>query len=141
MKCELWAPEKYWLLTDEQKKEFRCGPGRGLLEKLIPDTWWIGWPLVPKLVITPSCSIHDFCYFWGPNSIKWKEISDRGFKNNLIRQVEIAAQGYSRLLFPITRLRLKKAGIYYAFVDRFGGPLFWKERNRTSELSLVECVA
>jgi len=91
-------------------------------------------------VVTISCSIHDFCYGWGPDTIKWKELSDRGLANNLLRQVELAAQNYSPILYPITRLRMKKVDIYHAFVHKYGGPSFWKGRNRASELSFVDCT-
>lgn len=135
-KCVLWAPEEFWLLSDDDLQLYRCGPGRGILEKLIPDIWRFGWPLVKPLVITPSCRIHDFCYETGPDTIAWKNKADRGFQNNMIRQVEFEAACYSRWLYPITMVRLKKAQAYYHAVKIFGGPAFWSGRNPTSQTGL-----
>lgn len=134
---QLWAPAEYWLLSAEEKANYFCGPGRGIVETLVPDVWRIGFPLVKPLVITPSCSIHDFCYQWGPDTIEWKWTSDRGFRNNLIRQVEYAASQYSRLYYPITRIRMFYTQRYYKAVRIFGGPAFWKGRNKCTELGSV----
>lgn len=139
--CELWAPSEFWMLPEEEKEAYRCGPGRGILEKLVPDKWRFGWPLVPVLVVTPSCQIHDFCYAWGPDDIEWKQVSDRAFRNNMVRQVEHAASKYSRVFYPVTLLRLRKARLYYEVVDRFGGPAFWKGRNPASEMAMIKCFA
>lgn len=137
----LWAPEEYWNLTKEEKQHYLCGPGRGLLEKFVPDVWYFGWPLVKPLRITPSCSIHDFTYAWGPDTIEWKQKSDRAFLNNLLRQVEHAAfecgSRFSILTSPITRVRIRKAGLYYHAVDKFGGPAFWSGRNLDKEVGCV----
>jgi hypothetical protein len=135
MTCKLWAPVKYWELSEKERQNFKCGPGRGILEKLVPDKWRLGWPLLKTLSITPSCAIHDFCYAWGPDTIDWKNEADRAFRNNLIRQITAAAQDYSYFYFPITRARLMKAEIYYQFVVQFGGPSFWAGRNHFKEMS------
>lgn len=132
-KLFLWAPEDFYLLSKKEREQYRCGPGNGILEKLVPDTWRIGWPLVPVLRISPSCQIHDFCYSTGPDTAEWKRVSDRGFRNNLLRQVQFAAEFYSRWYYPITRLRLKKAQAGYIAVKLFGGPAFWNGRNKASE--------
>lgn len=134
---KLWAPTEYWFLTEDEKAHYKCGPGRGILEKLIPEKWYFGWPLVKPLVITPSCSIHDFCYEWGPDTAEWKCTSDEGFGNNLVRQVEFAALHYSRLYYFVTRIRLRYAHAGYLAVKKFGGPAFWNTRNKQEEMGFV----
>jgi hypothetical protein len=125
----LWAPEEYWDLAESEREQFRCGPGRGILERLIPDVWRVGYPLVRPLCVTPSCAIHDYCYGSGPNTIEWKETSDRAFRNNLIRLVENA--GGPR---AIVWARLRRCNLYYRCVRDFGGPAFWAGRNKKEEL-------
>jgi hypothetical protein len=29
VKSLLWAPEEFWLLSEAERAEYRCGPGRG----------------------------------------------------------------------------------------------------------------
>jgi len=135
VKSLLWAPEDYWSLTESERAEFRCGPGRGILEKLIPDVWRVGFPIVRPLCVTPACQIHDHCYGTGPDTIEWKEVSDRAFRNNLIRLVENA--GGPR---AIVWMRLRKCNIYYMAVRDFGGPAFWAGRNKESELGWQNCL-
>jgi hypothetical protein len=125
----LWAPEEYWGLDESERESFRCGPGRGILERLIPDVWRVGYPFVRPLRITPSCAIHDYCYGSGPNTIEWKEVADRAFRNNLIRQVEDA--GGPKV---IVKARLRRCNLYYRCVRDFGGPAFWAGRNKKEEL-------
>lgn len=131
--CQLWAPEAYWGLPDHVKNAYRCGPGRGILEKLIPDVWRFGWPLVRPLVITPACAVHDYMYAEGPDSEDHRYLADRVFKNNMIRLVECA-----RTCWPVTRVRLRKCNIYYGAVRTFGGPAFWASRNPASEVHFVD---
>ena len=128
--CRLFAPEAYWKISEEERFLYRCGPGKGILEKLIPDTWRFGWPFVPVLRITQACSVHDFMYSAdGPDTIEQKELSDRVFRNNLIILVELASKRYSRFYFPITRYRLRLVNVYYRAVRDFGGPAFWSARE------------
>jgi hypothetical protein len=131
----LWAPEEFWQLSEAERAEFRCGPGRGILEKLIPDVWWVGFPIVRPLCVTPACAIHDHMYGTGPNTIGWKGVADRSFMNNLIRLVENA--GGPR---AIVCRRLDRCNLYYKFVRDFGGPAFWAGRNKESELGWQNCL-
>lgn len=127
--CELWAPYQFWQMPDHMRREYKCGPGRGVLEKLVPDTWFIGWPLVRPLKITPACAIHDYMYEQGPSELWWKDQADRVFLNNMIRMIEA-----ENSWFPVFILRMRKARVYYQAVKYFGGPSFWYGRNEQREL-------
>lgn len=132
--CELWAPHEFWQLPEHIRKSYRCGPGRGALELLVPDVWYFGWPLVKPIRITPACSIHDYMYEQGPSEIWWKDKADRVFLNNMIRLIE-AFPAWP----PIIKIRFRKAQAYYRAVKLFGGPAFWSGRNRPEDLH-DECV-
>lgn len=120
----LFAPPAYWRLTEEERKRHRCGPGRGVLEKLVPEN-------LLGCSVSAACSIHDFCYAIG-HTIEDKNEADRIFLNNMIRLIE----AYGGLHFMI-HLRLRRAFIYYEAVCHFGGPAFWREKNKPTELGLV----
>ena len=134
---ELYAPAEYWKLTPEERASFRCGPGRGILEKLVPDYIYAGWPFYKPLCITPACAIHDFCYGTGEDTIAWKKESDRIFLNNLVRIVESCPS-----CGLVRKARLDRCKIYYKAVKVFGGPAFWAGRNKPENLSVLnECLA
>ena len=50
----LRAPEGF--LNSNYPNTGKCGPGYGLIEKLVPDS-------ILGLNITIICAIHDYCYF------------------------------------------------------------------------------
>lgn len=135
MICELWAPAEFWELPEVVRNQYKCGPGRGILEKLVPDVWYFGVPFVKPLRITPACRIHDYMYQYGPDEIWWKEKADRALLNNMIRMIEF---------YPAWRIvksvRYKKAAVAYQAVKIFGGPAFWAGRNPKEERH-IECFA
>ena len=119
----LFAPAAYWKLPEEERKG-RCGPGRGILEQLVPET-------VYGLCITPACSIHDYMYLVG-QTIEDKQEADRVFLNNMIRMIETA--GGTRVLI---HMRLRRVFLYYESVCHFGGPAFWNTKNRPTEIGIA----
>ena len=121
---ELFAPALYWRLTEAERNKYRCGPGRGLLERLVPETAY-------GLCITPACSIHDFMYSIGEDD-KDKEDADAVFLNNMVRIIEAHTENQILLC-----LRLRRAKTYYQMVKIFGGPAFWAQKNLASEVQLV----
>lgn len=123
-KVELFAPPEYWKLTNEERAQFRCGPGRGVLEQLVPDTVW-------GLCITPACAIHDFMYRVGEND-QDKVDADDVFLNNMVRIIEAKTRNQILLC-----LRLRRAKTYYHAVKVFGGPAFWSGKNKASEMGRV----
>ena len=124
MKVELFAPTEYWKLTDEERAQFKCGPGRGVLEWLVPETVW-------GLSVTPACAIHDYMYWVGEND-QDKVDADDVFLNNMVRI--ITAQTPNKILLC---LRLRRAKIYNKAVVVFGGPAFWSHKNLPSEMKFV----
>jgi hypothetical protein len=124
VKVELFAPPEYWRLTDEERSQFRCGPGRGVLEWLVPETMY-------GLTITPACAIHDFSYRIGQND-QDKTDADDVFLNNMVRIIE--AHTNNKILLC---LRLRRAKTYYQMVKQFGGVAFWSGKNLPSEMGLV----
>ncbi len=121
---ELFAPPEYWKLTDDERRQFRCGPGRGILEKLVPDR-------ILGVDVGPACGIHDFCYSQG-RANQDKADADLIFLNNLIRLVETCG-GYDWL----QKMRLRFAHDYYEAVSHFGGPAFWKGKNKPEEMGVI----
>jgi hypothetical protein len=121
----LYAPPEYWKLTEEERRQFRCGPGRGILERLVPETVW-------GLCITPACGIHDFMYRTGEPTDQGKADADEVFLNNMIRLVEAGTKSYVLLW-----LRLRRAHTYYQAVRYFGGLAYWHDKNKLSEMGLV----
>ena len=124
MKVELFAPASFWTLDEGELKQLRCGPGRGLLELLVPET-------IYGLRITTACAIHDFMYRLGGND-KDKCEADDVFLNNMIRIIE--AHTKNRV---VLWARLKRAQLYYQVVRNFGGPAFWMGKNKQSELGVI----
>ena len=119
--AQLFAPPEYWRLSEDERIWFRCGPGRGVLEWLVPDH-------ILGVCITPACAVHDFCYSQGCTD-KDKCDADVIFLNNMIRIIE-AHNGIGFL----QRMRLRRARIYYEAVSHFGGPAFWSGKNRPDEM-------
>ena len=124
MKTFLFAPPEYWKLSEDERKAFRCGPGRGVLEWLVPET-------IYGLCVTPACSIHDFMYAHGSTPMD-KDEADRVFLNNMIRLIEAAGGPWI-----LRMLRLRRARVYYEAVSHFGGPEFWNTKNKPTEIGLA----
>jgi hypothetical protein len=120
---KLYAPVPYWDLSAEEKKYYRCGPGRGLLERLIPED-------IYGVCITESCGIHDYMYQMGEPSDEGKAEADRVFLNNMLRQIEEDQDTDADLLMK----RLDLAQLYFTFVRNFGGPAYWLGKNLPSQL-------
>lgn len=115
----LFAPTAYWRLPESERSRTGCGPGR-LGDLLVPDTVW-------GLSVKPACSIHDFMYQIGEVEAD-REIADRVLLNNCVRLI-----GAKRSIWVIRRLRLRRARTYYQFVRSFGGPAFWRGKNKPGE--------
>jgi hypothetical protein len=121
---DLFAPPEYWDLTEEERKYFRCGPGRGILERLVPETAY-------GLRLSAACSIHDFMYRYGFTD-QDKVDADEVFLNNMIRIIEVKTS--SKILMF---LRLRRARTYYLAVKLFGGPAFWNGKNKNEEMEKI----
>jgi len=119
MKTKLFAPAKYWVLTDERKRGIcnGCGP-KGILGWFIPNTMWL-------LNVRDACDIHDFMYEVGKTQAD-KEEADRVFLNNLNRLINA---GSWCLRIP----RRRRALTYYHFVHHHGGSHFWDGKNNLDE--------
>lgn len=122
MQTQLFAPEAFWDLTDEQRAKLcnGCGPGK-MLGFLVPDTLW-------GLSIAPACDIHDFMYITG-ETIADKDSADRVFLNNMLRLID-ANTRWDWLKY----FRARKARTYYLAVRELGGPWFWAGKNSPHEL-------
>jgi hypothetical protein len=111
---ELYAPQGY----EENRKESDCdGCGTGWNEKLVPDTIYF-------LNIKPSCCVHDYMYLYGEPTKEGKELADRVFLNNMLRQIEAVKKWY----YPKALAR-RRAMKYYLAVKHFGGTAYWKGKN------------
>lgn len=125
----LYAPEQYWRLPETVRLTVvnGCGPG-GWLRFLVPDTNW-------GLNITPVCDIHDYMYTIGQNHDD-KVAADRVMLNNHIRWIDANTKWDW-----LRRLRYNRAAFYYEKVRDFGGPAFWRDKNKPSELGFITCTA
>ena len=113
---KLYAPEAYFRLSPEAKREIVNGCGPGKFSFLIPDTMY-------GLDVSAACDIHDYMYFMG-ETIEDKKEADRVFMNNLLRIIEAKTQ--SKIL---SWLRKRRAVKYFSAVAMFGGPAFWNAKN------------
>lgn len=100
-----------------------CGPG-GIGDFLVPDTMY-------GLSVRSACSIHDWMYHFGETH-EDKEISDRVFLHNMLRIIEVKTK-WRWLRY----LRNCRAYRYFSAVSKFGGPAFWKDKNRKEEMEEV----
>jgi hypothetical protein len=121
MKAILYAPPGF--SASPYANDGRCGPGRGLMEKIVPD-------YILGLCVTVACRIHDFMYSIG-ESLEDKKVADMTLKNNMFRLIE-ARGGW--LKYP----RLVLAQGYYVAVSAAGGPAFWAEKDLGGETVEVE---
>lgn len=120
----LYAPESYITASPEVRAIAvnGCGPG-GWKVDLVPDTIWF-------LDISAACNIHDWMYTTG-DTLADKEEADRVFLNNMLRLIYGATGTSGRLLRNPRRIR---AWEYYEFVQHFGGPAFWENKNEQKNL-------
>jgi hypothetical protein len=125
---ELWAPEEYWRLSNQEKASLLngCGPD-GWKCDLISDNWFIGGYFKSDS-LRKACDIHDYMYATG-KVIDDKVRADRVFLNNMVRTItEGRGPGVLRMI------RLWQAKIYYEGVKNFGGPAFWQGKNLKIEM-------
>lgn len=128
MKVELFAPPDYWRLLKESPEVIEalvngCGP-QGWKVDLVPDT-------IYGLDISPICNIHDYMFAVG-KTYEDMVVANDVFKNNLKRWID--AHTKWRWL---RKLRLKRAEKYVRAVETWGGPSFWKDKNRPEEVQKV----
>jgi hypothetical protein len=121
---KLYAPEKYWKMTPEEKSKICNGAGPKGFGWVVPDKIW-------GVCITESANIHDFMYEFGKD-IYDKDEADRVFLNNMVRQIMDADHGFMGWL--LTDRRLKIAHEYYECVHVFGGIAFWAGKNKPENL-------
>lgn len=113
----LHAPDDYWTLSKEEKKEICNGVGPRGYGFLIPDTIW-------GLRVTEAADIHDYMYFVGDTIID-KEDADEVFLDNLIRIIEKETKWNW-----LKKLRCNRALLMFKAVDAFGGPAFWVDKTQ-----------
>ena len=114
----LSAPESFWAASKEKRAMVCGGCGAGKLGNLfVPDTLW-------GLNVTICCDIHDWRYRFGA-TIEDKNSADRELLNNMLRWIE-----YKTDWAILRYLRNSRALKYYEAVQAFGGPAFWKGKNR-----------
>jgi hypothetical protein len=75
--------------------------------------------------ISAACIIHDWMYSFGED-ITDKEVADRTFLNNLQRLVQLDSDKW----YKPTTLQMTRTVFYYSMVVWFGGPAFWKGKDR-----------
>ena len=119
---KLYAPEQFWLLTDEAREEISngCGP-KSYMGWIVPDTVW-------GLSVSPCCDIHDYMYHIGENEDD-RNVADRVFLNNMIRIVT-----HHTTNKVLLKLRLRRVRTYYYMVSKFGGPAFWNPKNLPTQV-------
>lgn len=118
----LVAPLEYWAVPPEDMHlhvSGRCGPGKGFVEKLIPEKLW-------GLSVTKACEIHDFMYEFGEKTKEYKRAADNVFLSNMLTLVDRNTKwGWLKWL------RKRAAFGYYQKVCSFGDPWFFKENGNS----------
>ena len=145
---KLFALPSFWKATAEEKRAVcnGCGPKRFFLGELVPDEWF-------DVCFTGPCDIHDWGYkYREPFCIESKQVEDRALRNNLVRVIdyemgECPPKHKHWWQFRVKRKRqqwlmkrrmlYKIAEAYYFFVDRFGGPAYWADKNKPEEMGEV----
>ncbi len=108
----LWAPDEYWNLPPEEKKDICNGVGPRVFGYLIPDTIWL-------LNVSEAADIHDYMYHVGKN-LDDKNRADEIFLNNMIRIIEKETWWNW-----VKKCRCRRARMMYKAVKYFGEPAFW----------------
>ena len=121
----LFAPESYWKLTEQQRKDACNGCGtKGIIGHVIPDSLW-------GLDIREACNVHDWMFAVG-ETIEDKDEADRVFLNNMLRLVDAGSKNW------FTRMIRSRAAVkYYYAVRDCGGPAFWQGKNSLDELGIA----
>ena len=101
------APEKYWQLTDDQRKKMlnECGPD-GFLSVMIPNH-------LLGLDISQECNIHDLMFIEAKNQEDYL-VADEVFLQNMNRKIEANSKSFVGRFF-----RKILAKIYYAAVRAY----------------------
>jgi len=79
----IYAPEWYWKIPEEARKQGRCGPGDGIGEKLVPDS-------ILFMSITEYCQVHDMDYNpeWNPDIQEALKIVDPQKKATVLMRIK-----------------------------------------------------
>ena len=120
---KLYAPKEFWELPSDQRQG-RCGAGKGLAEKLVPEK-------ILFLSVTPACSIHDYMFAVGETLEDFNE-ANRVFHNNMYRLIE---EGKWYLKFWRRRIA---DGYFEAVQSPIGSMLYWKGKNKPENLGAKE---
>jgi len=107
----LKAPESYWSLDPETKKEICNGVGPKGYGFLFPDTIW-------GLDVSEAADIHDYMYQIGVTEEDRKK-ADKVFLDNMNAIID-SQSSWAWL----TKLRKRRASLYYEAVSKFGKPAF-----------------
>jgi hypothetical protein len=147
-RVKLFIPEEYRdhyneLVRTNTLDEFLghkagCGPG-GLGDYLVPDK------LFGVISIVEACKIHDYMYKVEMD-LEGKKRADRIFLNNMVRII-VAMTSPDEDGFAIDEAKimekrreacLAESRTYYTMVKWFGGPAFWKGKNKDTEYVEIE---
>ena len=117
MKHTLYAPESFWVASQEERDVIcnGCGASDAKFD-FVPDT-------VYGLDISMACHIHDWMYYHAEATDEAKQEADRVLSNNLFRLVENKGG-------CLKRLRRRRIWKYYKAVQVFGGSAFWDGKNK-----------
>ena len=115
---KLFAPVDYWNATPLERRRYCNGAGARGWGALVPDTMW-------GLSVREAANIHDWMYAHGRPKVKDKDSADRVFLNNMIRIIDARTR-----VGVLRRLRYRRAHMYYKAVCRFGGPTYWRGKNK-----------
>ena len=122
-RCELDAPKSF-LETDCETISGNvnlCGTD-DITGDLVPETIYFYY-------IGDCCVIHDWDYFDAEPSDEVKKVCDRRFRNNLVREMQLAIKSskFYKFMRKAFRRRIKT---YYKAVRSFGGPAFWDGKEQ-----------
>lgn len=108
----------FWLISDEDLFDMvgrgACGPGKGIWEKLVPDT-------ICGVDIHPACIIHDYDYVTGKTGHD-KEAADLRFWRNMNILIDADIPKGTRG----NAIASDMAQVYYNAVWAFGKDSFYE---------------
>ncbi len=120
----LWCPESYKNASKGEIEEICNGCGsKGIGGWLVPDTLY-------GLSITAVCNVHDWMYHHG-KTLEDKEKADRVMFNNGVRFIE------AKSVWFLKGLRISRLKKYCLVVEKWGGPAYWKGKNKGDEAILL----
>lgn len=122
---KLFAPDSYYKLTPEQKKEIcnGCGPEKF---KSVPDSMF-------NMDFTEACNIHDYMYQQPPFTAIRKKEADSIFLINMLSIVDDAMGACPKNIFKkiwynyLKSKRRDVAYLYYYAVDMLGAPFYYSK--------------